>query len=66
MSEMNCNEDQPALKRIGTRVECNDIVIALFRVHSNVYAIQDKCPHLGEQDFTKVEVMVPLRYHKDS
>ncbi|XP_061167888.1 Rieske domain-containing protein-like [Saccostrea echinata] len=42
---------RPGLKRqnskTGTLVSCNEQQIAIFRYHNKVYAIKEKCPHLG-------------------
>lgn len=34
--------------RTGTLVTCNDKKIALFRFGAEIYAIDEKCPHMGE------------------
>ncbi|XP_048729536.1 Rieske domain-containing protein-like isoform X2 [Ostrea edulis] len=33
--------------KTGTLVSCNEQDIAVFRYHNKVYAIKEKCPHLG-------------------
>lgn len=42
---------KPGLRRqnskTGTLVSCNEQQIAVFRYHNRVYAIKEKCPHLG-------------------
>lgn len=42
---------KPGLRRqnskTGALVSCNEQQIAVFRYHNRVYAIKEKCPHLG-------------------
>lgn len=33
--------------KTGDLVSCNEEEIAVFRYHDRVYAIKEKCPHLG-------------------